>query len=277
MPKLLTKDGYKIYYQAVNKSEFDSDKPVLVFLHGWVLDWTCFKKEINFLKKKGFPIIYIDHRGHGKSDKPDKLEDYHLELMMDDTYKILKKENVKKCILIGYSLGGMISCLLSLKYPRLVKKLILIDSTYESILSSSIVPYFHNHKKISKLITSYVVSHTKVRKHYGPIKEFDLSRLEKKSDFYIAIDAIMHAPLHSWIATIDAMFDYDLRGKISKIKVPTLIIGSSDDEIFSVQLERLFAKKIKGSKLIIDKGTHTLAIKKPLKVAHQIQDFIMEK
>jgi pimeloyl-ACP methyl ester carboxylesterase len=274
MPKLLTQGGYKIYYQALNKSEIGS-KPTLVFLHGWVLDWTCFKKEIQFFKRKGYPIVYMDLRGHGKSDKPDKLEDYHLDLMMNDVYQILKKVGVKKSILIGYSMGGMIACLLSLKFPKLVKKLVLIDSSYESILSSSKIPFFHRHRKIAKLLATFIVNHTKVKKHFGPVKDFDFSNLGKKPDWDIAIDSILHASLHAWVATFEAMFDYDLRGKLSNIKAPTLVIGSTNDQLFSAKLERLFAKKINGSKSIIDKGTHTLIIKEPIEVEHQIYDFIL--
>ena len=130
MTFLKTKDGFKIYYEFLKR---DDNKPVLVFIHGWMMNWTCFKKEIEHFKRKGYSVLYLDLRGHGKSDKPELKKDYSLHKMQNDLFKIIKKEKIKEIILIGYSMGGMVAQLFTLEHNKLIKKLILLNSSYKRI------------------------------------------------------------------------------------------------------------------------------------------------
>ena len=78
-----SKNDVKIYYRFVNKSKIGK-KPIVVFSHGLGGNWTYFKDEIKHFKRKGFPVVYFDQRGHGKSDKPDSIEEYDLKLLAED-------------------------------------------------------------------------------------------------------------------------------------------------------------------------------------------------
>ena len=65
-------DNTKIYYD-INKKSNKS----LVFLHAWSHNHTVWNKELRYFQRKGYSILAPDLRGHGKSDKPEKLQDYH--------------------------------------------------------------------------------------------------------------------------------------------------------------------------------------------------------
>ncbi len=273
MPKLLTADNIHIYYRFINKKHYP-EKPVLVFIHGWVMNWTIFKDEIIFFKKKGYPILYLDLRGHGWSDKPDKLKDYDIGLMVEDLSKILKKEHINCCVLIGHSMGGMLSIMFAVKYPYIPKKLILVDSFYKNPLFSSKFKYFNKHIKFVKLLTEFIVKHAKLKNHFNHMKELDFSSFKSKTDVSIFMNGLINTSLHSCFAVLEEMFDFDMSKKIKYLKAPVLLIASDRDQFFSLRDMKKMQKRIPGSRLLVEHGTHSVAIRKPEEIAKKMQEFI---
>lgn len=270
MSFLKTKDGFKIYYEFLKRNE---NKPVLVFIHGWVMNWTCFKKEIEHFKKKGYSVLYLDQRGHGKSDKPLLKKNYSLHKMQNDLFQIFKKENIKEAILIGHSMGGMVSALFTLKHQGMVKKLILIDSSYKNLLFSLHFPLTQKHQEFARRICDFAMKETKIRNHFKQIKDLDFSKMKKSTDFKIGIEALINTPLHSVVGTLEAMFDYDLSNHLKDIHKPVLVIGSDRDELFSKKIQISMSEKL-NAKLSMKKGTHTIIIKKPEEIIKEIERFI---
>lgn len=82
----------------------------LVLQHGFfggIEDWYDYDYVERL--KKTFKLIVIDARGHGKSDKPHRSEQYSLYLRAQDVIKVLDAEKIDKCHYFGYSMGGWIS------------------------------------------------------------------------------------------------------------------------------------------------------------------------
>lgn len=270
MSFLKTKDGFKVYYEFLKR---DDNKPVLVFIHGWMLNWTCFKKEIEHFKRKGYSVLYLDLRGHGKSDKPEQKKNYSLNKMQNDLFQIFKKENIKEAILIGHSMGGMVSALFTLKHQGIVKKLILIDSSYKNLLFSSHFPLTQKQQEFARKVCDFAMKETKIRKHFKQIKDLDFSKMENKTEIKIIFEAIINTPLHAVFGALEAMFDYDLSNRLKEIRKPVLVIGSDKDELFSKKIQISMSKKL-NAKLSMKKGTHTIIIKKPEEIIKEIERFI---
>jgi len=268
MSKIRSVDGFKIYYKYFNKK---SHKTPLVFVHGWICNWTVFKQEINFFRKLGYPVIAIDLRGHGKSDKPKKLEDYSIELMSSDIKQILDGVSRKKCFLIGHSLDGSVAALFGIKYPDICKKIIIIGAPYKNPLILTKIKWLRKNRKIVEKIC-YFISKNSISEPSFESK-LDFSKTKKFSDLYIIFNAFVNTSIHSCFATLNSLFNLNFEKKLDKLKSSTLIIASDNDEIYSPSVERLFSKKIKG-KFIIKKGTHTITIKKPREISKIIYDFI---
>lgn len=264
-----SKDGFKIYYNFLNKQ---FGKPVLVFLHGWLGNWTTFKKEIDHFKKD-YSILYIDFRGHGLSDKPVKIENYNIKRLRTDLEGIFRKENISKSVLIGFSMGGMVSLLFTVKNPELVDKLVLINTTHKNPFYSSKSSYIKNHKNFFKILCDFLVKNTKIKKEHYSHVDFDISKFENKSSLNITFNSLLNIPLHSAVATFEGLFNYKVKG-ISKITCPSLIISTTKDPLFSEKIEKKLASNIKTSKHIIKEGTHHLIIQKPNEVIKEIEKFI---
>lgn len=93
----------------------------VVLLHGNGEDYTCFRKQIGDFTER-FRVITIDSRGHGTSDMADP---FSLSVMADDLKRVLDALAIEKVMLVGFSDGGNIALLFSLRYQSRLEKLVL--------------------------------------------------------------------------------------------------------------------------------------------------------
>ena len=103
----------------------DSNKHILI-LHGFLGsgdNWISIARKLNTL---GYTIHLIDQRNHGRSFHSEKF-DYGL--LCEDLFNYIKYYNIDNSILIGHSMGGKTAMNFSLIHPKLVSKLIVLDTS----------------------------------------------------------------------------------------------------------------------------------------------------
>lgn len=101
-----------------------SGKPMLI-LHGFLGmgdNWKTLGKR--FADEEGFQVHLIDQRNHGRSPH---TEDFSYELMAEDIKDYCQKNNLEDIVLIGHSMGGKTAMHVAIKYPKLIKALIIVD------------------------------------------------------------------------------------------------------------------------------------------------------
>lgn len=119
MPSV-SNDGVNIYY------ELEGSGPPLVLVHQLMQNlqaWrsTGYVKEL----EKDYRLVLIDPRGHGQSDKPHSKEDYLPERMASDVLAVVNDLGLDRFSYLGYSLGGMIGCVILLSVPERLQSLLL--------------------------------------------------------------------------------------------------------------------------------------------------------
>ena len=107
------KDGVKIHYQTIGKGT-----PVLL-LHGYYATGkdNFYDNGIVPALIKTNKVILVDHRGHGKSDKPHDAASYG-EHLWQDALMVLDDQKVKKAHIHGYSMGGSVTTQLLYHHPE---------------------------------------------------------------------------------------------------------------------------------------------------------------
>ena len=93
----------------------------LILIHGNGEDHTIFEEAAALLKEY-FTVYAIDSRGHGNSSPVTEL---HYEDMADDVSEFIIKLQIENPIVYGFSDGGIIALLLSIKYPTLLSRIIV--------------------------------------------------------------------------------------------------------------------------------------------------------
>ncbi len=103
----------------------NSKKHILI-LHGFLGSGDNWKSVGRKLNPLGYTIHLIDQRNHGRSFHSEKF-DY--DIMCEDLFNYIKYHNINNAILIGHSMGGKTAMNFSLNHPKLVSKLIVLDTS----------------------------------------------------------------------------------------------------------------------------------------------------
>ncbi|MHA1688607.1 MAG: alpha/beta fold hydrolase [Promethearchaeota archaeon] len=115
-------NGIKICYELHGKKE---NFP-LICVHGFGGKKETWIAQIPMLSKH-FQVIIFDQRSAGKSDRPD--EPFTMETLADDIAGLMDYLHISKAHFLGFSLGGMIIQNFALKYPSLIEKIVLINTS----------------------------------------------------------------------------------------------------------------------------------------------------
>ena len=98
MPYVATEDGTQIFYK-----DWGQGKPI-VFHHGWPLSADDWDTQMLFFVRRGYRVIGIDRRGHGRSDQASGGHD--MDHYAADAAAVLDHLALGDAIHIGHSTGG---------------------------------------------------------------------------------------------------------------------------------------------------------------------------
>ena len=101
----------------------DPDAPTVLLLHGWTAsaDLQFFAAYPALAERCSF--VGIDHRGHGRGMRPSTP--FTLDDCAEDAAALVRALGIERVVVVGYSMGGPISLLLTRAHPDLVQALIV--------------------------------------------------------------------------------------------------------------------------------------------------------
>ncbi|MDU0354540.1 alpha/beta hydrolase [Paraglaciecola aquimarina] len=117
-------DGLAVTYLS-NVKTFNTDKPILLLLHGFSGDKYVWNKLAKYLSSK-HQLLIPDLKGHGET--PYRENDYYsVPSQCVMVIKFLDLLNVHQFSVIGNSMGGMIAAKLIESIPQRIHKCVLMD------------------------------------------------------------------------------------------------------------------------------------------------------
>lgn len=99
--------------------------PAILLLHGWPFTWFTWHKVIPQLAQT-HTVIAPDMRGIGATSKP--ASGYDVGTLADDAAALLAFEGVENATVVGHDLGVGVAYMMAHKYPKLVNKLVVMES-----------------------------------------------------------------------------------------------------------------------------------------------------
>lgn len=260
MNTIKTQANLDIAYNKVGEG-----KPTLIFTHGWVNNQTVWRHEVKQLKKS-YECVTYDIRGHGESSKPQKQNTYTLENFSQDLDELIEKLHIQEYILIGHSMGGMISMYHEATRKK-AKALVLIDTTSNLNI--------YDFDKITSILKK-LISH---------IPEFDNRKLLAKTEVTIHpytfmqqlafLEGLRNTPMYVVMHCLDMMVNMNLDEEAKKIKVPTLIIHGEKDMTLSPVHGKHIKKLIPQATLKLYKNdNHLVPLNNPKKLIEDIKSFL---
>ncbi|WP_017328089.1 alpha/beta fold hydrolase [Synechococcus sp. PCC 7336] len=100
----------------------DGDSLPVLMLHGHPGNGAAMEVFGDFLASQRWAIA-PDLRGYGRSQVKDS---YELETHLDDSIALLDRLNIQQCLILGWSLGGILALELAIRYPDRIRGLVLV-------------------------------------------------------------------------------------------------------------------------------------------------------
>lgn len=119
----VTSGPFEIHYTS-----YGSGEKALVFIHGWTCNSSLWRMQGPLFEQHR--SLLIDLPGHGRSSAPD--EDYNHEVMARSIHAVVETEHLQQIVLIGHSMGGVVSTMYCRLFPDKVKGIIYVDSFFRS-------------------------------------------------------------------------------------------------------------------------------------------------
>ena len=100
----------------------------LLLLHGLTGAKEDFVDHWDALAERGWHVVAPDLRGHGASSHPGNTDDYTIARFEADVLALVDALSWDRFVLLGHSLGGMISQLVAIHHAGRLNALILMDT-----------------------------------------------------------------------------------------------------------------------------------------------------
>lgn len=126
-------DGTEIAYRVAGPDDGAAGAPTVVLLHGTGLSKAVWQG-YGFVPalRAHHRVVAVDLRGHGRSGKPERPEDYAMELVAGDVAAVLAAEAAGPAHVLGYSYGARIGLHLAARRPELLSALTAVAGTWRS-------------------------------------------------------------------------------------------------------------------------------------------------
>lgn len=240
----------------------------LILLHGFPDFWFAWKKLIPLIKDR-FQLIIPDMRGYNLSDKPEGVENYRIELLIEDIHGLIKFFDFEKVYLAGHDWGGVLSWFIAEKYPNKIKKLAVINGPHLKVFQSKL-----KSNEAQKKASSYIFQFLKpdgekplLANNFQALRSF----LKEDEDKYMEAWS-QPGTITCGINYYRANMEYEDWSGI--IKIPTLVIhGMKDGVILPVVLDGL-EKYVENLKIIYaEDSAHSAMKEDPKMVASEFLSF----
>jgi proline iminopeptidase len=107
-----TANGHELYYATLGRG-----MPV-IFMHGGLgFDHQYFRPFVDPLADAA-QVVYYDHLGHGKSDRPANFSEITLERLSSDCDALATALGFDKFVLVGHSYGGLVAFDFAFRFPN---------------------------------------------------------------------------------------------------------------------------------------------------------------
>ena len=241
----------------MGRKGFIEGREVILFLHGAGGGQYTWSSQKGFFEKHFNPII-IELPGHGESEGEGENE---IGKYAEHVYGFLRALNLSKIFLVGHSMGGAIVQTMTLRYPEVIKGIVLVGTgarlkVLPMILNGIKDNFEETVQKINQL-------------HYSRNAPSDL--LEKSLNNMLQIRPEI---LYGDYLACDR---FDIMKEVDKIDLSTLILCGDEDELTPVKYSQFLQNRIKGSRLeVLSNAGHMVMMESASAFNETIRGFIAD-
>lgn len=246
--------------------------PPVVLLHGmptWGYLWSGLLPSLERTRRALVP----DLLGFGFSDRRDRF-DRSISRQAEAVAAWMAKLGVDSADMVGHDIGGGVALRLAAFFPRLVERLVLIDSVcYDSWPIELMLQLGHpgTHRRLSARALSRVVSLALKGGAINPQAETLEGLLAPYSTEEGKLSLIRAA------SALDTNLTMELVPHLPKLRVPTLILWGEDDPFQPLEYGRRLARDLPKARLaVVSRARHFVLLDQPQETAAQLETFLVK-
>ena len=234
----------------------------VVFLHGITDSLRSFELVLPHLPPS-IRALVPSQRGHGDADRPGG--GYHPEEMARDVVAVLDRLQIERAVLVGHSMGSVISELVAARRPERVLGAVLVAA----------FAGYHGRPVINELVDAAMQLTDPVDPRF--VREFQQSTIARPVPpwfFDAAVAESLKLPARVWHAAFGAMLTLD-PPPLESIVAPTLILWGDRDAVVSRADQDELLARIRNARLTVYHGTgHALHWEEPERFASDVAAFV---
>ena len=236
----------------------------VVLIHGFLENATMWKDIIPELSKKN-RVISIDLLGHGKTACLGYV--HSMKLFAETIEAVLKHLRIRKCVLIGHSLGGYVALAFAEKFPQKIKGVCLLNSTSNEDDDERKLLRIKANKMVQTNFTNMV------RMSFSNLFDEE-SKTIFKDEMELALNQALQTPIQGYIAAQEGMRIRPNRNHIlTENSFKKLLIIGKNDPVLDFETSLDEAKKT-NTEVVILNGGHMSHIENKLELIESLKTFL---
>lgn len=252
--KFKTKDGRELAYERSGSG------PVLVVHPGGPGFSTTYLGDMAGLGDR-HTLVILSPRGTGESDRPADRSAYHLDDYVSDLDELREHLGLERMLLLGYSHGGVVTQAYASTYPERVSRLVLAvtlarfgpeqEAAMKAGREKRSLEDWYQDAIAASGVDQESATDDQVRETTMRAMPFYFARFGQAEAAYV--DTFRSDPLNgdAQRAFGGDMPSLDLRGRLSNISAPTLVITGEDDFICGPVCAHEISAAIPGAREVI--------------------------
>ncbi|WP_017813973.1 MULTISPECIES: alpha/beta fold hydrolase [Paenibacillus] len=252
------------------------DGPLVILLHGFPEFWHGWMNQIEALVAEGYRVWAPDQRGYNLSDKPQGIESYTLDVLVDDIAGLIQSSGHAQVDMVGHDWGAIVLWRLSERYPELIRRQVIMNVPHPAVM----MDFLKSHAK-QMMKSAYVFFFQIPDLPEKILASKDWKRLtgmlqqSANEGAFSEEELDLYREAWSQPGADTAMLNWyralmQKRPEISDtamITVPTRMIWGSNDQALSKEMSDLSIRKCENGELIhLDHCTHWLHHEDPTRV-----------
>lgn len=237
-------------------------------MHGWLGSWGLWQETMAYLGRQ-YRTYAMDFWGFGESGK--KRDTYAVQDFVSLVDQFMERLGIGCAPLVGHSMGGTVSLLVSVQYPQRVSKVVVVGSPiYGSSLAFALK--LAGYRPIAAMLFNMMGPFRLGMRLASPV-------ICKDPRFPDMMDRdLSRTTLESFLLSIASLRRTDLRGKMESIKVPALGFFGDKDVIVHPRQWEPMQEGIPHARIErFPKAGHFLMLEEPDEFMQKLKSFLDEE
>ena len=257
--------------------------PLVILLHGFPELWSTWQKQIPALVERGYWVWAPDQRGYNKSDKPQGLDNYGIDVLADDIIGLIDVAGRKQAILVAHDWGAAVAWRVAQQFPDRVSKLMVLNGPHPGVMRRMLRSYPR------QLLMSWYIFYFQLPGVERALLARGAARLARGlrrssrpgtfDDEHIAVyrrsweePGAMRAML-DWYRAAFRVRSRPTRNRL--VTPPTLVVWGAQDAFVGMEAARRSVARCEHGRLVVlEEGTHWIHIEEAERVNSLMLSFL---